>query len=145
MSKGYRTLLTAIRVSAFSALLTCTVAQADDIAGDERLLCATATLMLCVEDGECFETPILDSDAPQFFIVDIKKKQISTTEASGDKRTSSIASLSRNEGRIFLQGIENNRAYSILIEEDSGRFTAAIARDGITHSVFGACTDAAVD
>jgi hypothetical protein len=41
-----------------------------------------------------------------------------------------------------LQGVENNRAYSILIEEDSGLLSAAIARDGITMSVFGACTDA---
>ena len=34
---------------------------------------------------------------------------------------------------------------SAVIEEESGRFSAAIARDGITNSIFGACTDADVD
>ena len=144
MSLNYRTLLTKIRISTFVALLSCSAAQADDVTGRDRILCATSKIMLCVEDGICFEISILDSDAPQFLIIDTKKKTMSTTEASGEKRESRVANLIRDDGRIFLQGVENNRAYSILIEEDSGRFSAAIARDGITNSVFGACTDADV-
>jgi hypothetical protein len=101
--------------------------------------------MLCVEDGECFQISVLDADAPQFLIIDTRKKTISTTEASGEKRESPVANMSRNGGRIFLQGVENNRAFSILIEEELGRFSAAVARDGITQSVFGACTDADID
>ena len=140
-----KTLLAKIKVSAFVALLACSVAQADDVTDTDRILCSTSTLMLCVEDGLCFQISILDSDAPQFLIVDTKKKTVATTEASGEKRESPVANLSRDGGRIFLQGVENNRAFSILIEEESGRFSAAIARDGITNSIFGACTDADVD
>ena len=42
----------------------------------------------------------------------------------------------------LMQGIENGRAYSFVIEQDLGLLTAALARDGVTLSVFGACTDA---
>jgi hypothetical protein len=101
--------------------------------------------MLCVEDGHCFPVSVIDVDAPQFLIIDTKNKLISTTEASGNKRESTIANISRDGVRVFLQGVENSRAYSILIEEDLGRFSAAVARDGIILSVFGACTDADVE
>jgi len=137
-----RTLLAKVRVSAFATLIACSVAQADDVTDANKILCSTSAIMLCVEDGECFPISVLDTDTPQFLIIDIKKKTVSTTKVSGEKRESKVANLSRVGGRIFLQGIENNGAYSLLIEEESGRFSAAIARDGITHTVFGACTDA---
>ena len=142
MSLSYQKLVAKFKISAFVALAACSTAQADDVADTDRILCSASEIMLCVEDGECFQISVLDADAPQFLIIDTKKKMISTTEASGDKRESPVANMSRNGGRIFLQGVENNRAYSILIEEEMGRFAAAIALDGITHSVFGACTDA---
>ena len=97
-----------------------------------------------VEDGECFPVSVLDLDVPQFLVIDLKKKTITTTEASAEHRVSEVANLIKENGRVFLQGIENSRAYSILIEQDIGRFTGSVARDGITMSTFGACTDADV-
>ena len=70
------------------------------------------------------------------------RETITPTDASGDDRVSKVANLTRDNGRTFLQGVENDGAYSILIEDDLGRFTATISRDGITTSAFGACTDA---
>ena len=144
MSSKYRTLVAKAKIPALVALMACSVAQADNVADKDRILCSTSIIMLCVEDGECFQISVLDVEAPQFFIVDTRKKMISTTEASGDKRESPVANMSRDGGRIILQGIANNRAISILIEEEVGQFSAAIVRDGITQSVFGACTDADV-
>jgi hypothetical protein len=46
----------------------------------------------------------------------------------------------REEGKIFLQGIEKGRAFSFVIEEPSGEASIAVARQGLTVSVFGACT-----
>ena len=139
-----QTLLAKVRISTLLVLTACVAAHADDVTDKDRILCSSTKVMLCVEDGLCFEISVLDADAPQFLIIDTKKKTVATTEASGDNRESPVANMSRTEGRIFLQGVENNRAYSILIEEKFGRFSAAIARDGITVSAFGACTDADV-
>jgi len=128
--------------STIAVLAIATAAQADDVSGSDRMLCSVAKLMLCTEDGECHPISVLDSDVPQFLIVDLKSKQVRTTEASSANRMNEIENIVRENGRVFLQGIEENRPFSILIEEDLGQFTAAIARDGITISVFGACTDA---
>jgi hypothetical protein len=144
MSSKNRTILSRVKISALVALTTCVAAYADDVTDNDRILCSSSKVMLCVEDGLCFEISVLDAGAPQFLIIDTKKKTVSTTEASGEKRESPVANMSRVGGRIFLQGVENNRAYSILIEEEFGRFSAAIARDGITTSAFGACTNADV-
>ena len=145
MSLKFRTLKATTRISALFALLACTAAQADNVVGKDRILCSTSSIMLCFEDGMCLPVSVLDIDTPQFLIIDTKRKTISTTEASGEKRESKIANMTEDGVRTFLQGIENDRAYSILIEEDLGRFSAAVARDGIVLSVFGACTDADVD
>jgi len=134
-----------IKVPALLALLSCSVAQADNVADSDEMLCSVSRVLLCVEDGNCFPISVLDLDIPQFLLVDTKKKTISTTAASGENRVSNVANLVRDAGRTFLQGIELNRAYSILIEDDIGRFTAVVARDGISVSAFGACTDADVE
>ena len=142
MTSKYRTLFSKIGISLLVALTACTVAQADNITESDRILCSMSKLMLCVEDGACFPLSVLDVDIPQFLVVDLKKKTITPTEASSDDRVSKVENLVRDNGRTFLQGVENDGAYSILIEDDLGRFTGSISRDGITVSVFGACTDA---
>ena len=138
------TVVSKVRIFALAALMTCSVAQADDVSTADRVLCSVSELMLCVEDGECYPMSVLDLDVPQFIVVDLKKQTIKTTDASADTRESKVANLARENGRTFLQGVEDNRAYSLLIEEDLGRLTGAVARDGITISVFGACTNADV-
>ena len=142
MNSNYRTLFSKIKILTFVALTACTAAQADDVSDSDRILCSISTLMLCTEDGQCFPLSVLDLDVPQFLVFDLKKKTITTTKASTDHRVSEVANLVRDDNRIFVQGVENNGAYSILIEDDLGRFTGTITRDGITVSTFGACTDA---
>jgi hypothetical protein len=39
-----------------------------------------------------------------------------------------------------LQGYENGRAFSFMIDEATGDVTAAVARETVAVSVFGACT-----
>jgi len=40
--------------------------------------------------------------------------------------------------------MEGGRAFSFVIDEATGLLTVAVARDGLSVSVFGACTDADV-
>jgi hypothetical protein len=77
---------------------------------------------------------------PQFIQVNLKDKTLSTTKASGENRSTPIRNLVREEGKIFLQGVELGRAFSFVIDEKSGMLSVAVAREGITVSVFGACT-----
>ena len=126
---------------AIAALLICGTSFADDVSDSNRLLCATAQLVVCFEDAECLEMLPADVGVPQFVVIDIKKKTVSTTKASGENRSTPIRTLVREDSVIYLQGIEGGRAFSFVIDEETGLLTVAVSRDGLTVSVFGACTD----
>jgi hypothetical protein len=117
-----------------------TAARADDLTGHQRLLCSASHTTICYADGECDSGPAWSWDVPQFIEVDLENKRLSTTKASGESRTTPILNLQRESGHIVLQGYENKRAFSFLIDEKTGWVTVAIARKDVAVSVFGACT-----
>ncbi len=122
-------------------LLISSTSVADDISNSDKFLCSTSQLVVCFEDAECLSMLPGDVNVPQFVVVDTKKKLISTTKASGENRSTPIRTLIREESTIFLQGVEDGRAFSFAIEEQTGLLTVAVSRGGLTVSVFGACTD----
>jgi hypothetical protein len=118
-------------------------AQADDLTGADRFVCAALVVVACWDDGECEEGMPAELNVPQFIEIDLKAKRLSTTKASGENRTSPIAQLQRERGQIVLQGHEAGRAFSFVIAEETGRASVAVATDGRNVSVFGACTPVA--
>ena len=114
--------------------------EAEPIVGANRILCSSTNLGVCVDTGECETGPAWTLDVPEFIEIDLTKKTLSATEASGRKRVSQAANMIRDGVSIVLQGVENGRAYSISIEESSGRMTAAVARGWLGVVVFGQCT-----
>jgi hypothetical protein len=125
-----------------SAGLIGTVAAADDLQGIDRLLCAVSQVIVCAEQSECFTVLAWEIGVPEFVVVDLDKKTLSTTKASQENRTTAFTTLSRTDGNIYLQGMENGRAFSFVIHEETGNVTVAVSRDGLTVTVFGVCTDA---
>ena len=125
-------------------LLFASIAIADNLESSDRLLCASTKILVCLEDGECFEMYPWEVNVPQFVIVDTKNMTLSTTKASDENRSTPIGTLKREDGKIILQGIEAGRAFSYVIDESTGLATVAVSRDGLSVSVFGACTDSDV-
>jgi hypothetical protein len=125
---------------ATAGLLIGTGAFADGVQSVDRMVCSTEQIKLCVEGDECYNVPPSEASVPSFLIVDLKKKLLSTTKGSAENRTTAITSLNRADGHIYLQGLDRGRAFSFVIEEDTGRLTVAVSRDGVTVTVFGACT-----
>lgn len=135
--------MTVKRIAAVSiGLLASLPVLAENISDADRIICSPADVKLCFENGECFDTNPWEIDMPEFVLIDIKKKTISTTKASGQDRSTSFSALEKSEGLLLMQGMEDGRAFSFVIEEMTGIMTASIARDGVSVSVFGACTDA---
>ena len=120
--------------------LAIVTAHADDVTGANKLLCSSGQLAACFDDGSCDHAPPSALNVPAFIEVDLVKKQLSTTPASGENRVSPIRNMERTEGRIVLQGVEGGRAFSLLIDEQTGALTAAVARNGLGVIVFGNCT-----
>jgi hypothetical protein len=136
MTKKAVTLIAMVCVSAASG------AWAEDLTSAEKILCTSVEATVCYADGDCEFGPPWNWGVPQFIEIDFQTKQLSTTKASHERRASPFKNEQRSEGLIFLQGVENGRAFSIVIEEATGRLSAAIASDVMTLSVFGACTPA---
>jgi hypothetical protein len=126
---------------ACTGLLASSMAMADNLEGTDELLCAAGQVQVCFENGECFSVAPWELSMPDFVVIDMKAKTVSTTKASGQNRSTPFTSVERSDGVISLQGVEAQRAFSFVIEEASGHMTVAIARDGLSVSVFGVCTD----
>lgn len=116
------------------------IAQADDLTGSARFLCAATHVTRCYGRGDCESGPPWKWNTPSFIQVDLGKKLLSTPAANAEQRRSPITHLTRDDGQIFLQGTENGRAFSMVIVEETGLVSLAVALDGITVSIFGACT-----
>ena len=118
------------------------LAQADNLEGVDKMICAAAQVKICFEEDICYAATAAELDVPDFVVIDVKKKVISTTKASNQNRSTSFKYVEKADGLIYLQGMEGGRAFSFVIHEATGRMTVSVSRDGLTVSVFGACTDA---
>ena len=134
----------ASKLSLAGLLLTLSfgTAMADNLTGIDRLLCSSAQATVCGDDGECVTAMPWTWNIPQFIQVDLTGKKLATTKASGENRSTPITTMKRESGWIFVQGVEGGRAFSFAIEESTGLMSVAVARRGLTVSVFGACTPA---
>jgi hypothetical protein len=124
----------------FLMLASSTPLLADNLAGADQILCTAVQATRCFDDGECVAAPPWLFNMPQFVVVDFQQGRLATTQASGENRSTPIQHLERAEGTVFVQGVERGRAFSFVIVEETGMLSAAVAADGISVSVFGACT-----
>ena len=115
-------------------------AAPDDLTNQQLILCTSVSAMHCSEDGDFVVDMPWNLNIPQFLQLNLKDKTMSTTKASGENRATPIKSLAREGGQIYLQGLEGGRAFSFVINEESGLLSAGVATDGKVVSVFGACT-----
>ena len=116
------------------------IANADDLSGATRLVCAAVQATVCYEDGDCEIDLPWNFDIPEFIEIDLEAKRLSTTEASGSNRATDVDHLNHASGLIILQGFENERAFSFVITERTGHLSVAIATEGKAVAVFGTCT-----
>src|SRR5215471_7339241 len=123
-----------------AALAAPSAALADDITGQQNFLCTAVQVNLCTDDGKCVSENPWEVNVPQFIEVNLRDKKLSTTKASGENRSTPIRTQLNEGGFLYLQGVEGGRAFSFVIEEKSGDASIAVATDGKTVTVFGACT-----
>lgn len=122
-------------------LLAMSATTAENLEGVDEMICSAAQAQICLENGECYSAVPWELSIPDFVVIDTKKKTVSTTKASQLNRSTAFAVVKKADGVLYLQGIEGGRAFSFVIDEATGRMTVAIARDGFSVTVFGACTD----
>ena len=127
--------------TAIVGMLAGGLVQADNLVGVDEMICAAAQVQICIENDTCYSATPAELDVPDFVVIDTRKKTISTPKASNQNRSTEFTSVEKLDGLIYLQGVEGGRAFSFVIDEATGRMTVAVSRDGLSVSVFGACTD----
>jgi hypothetical protein len=131
-----------------SALLACCLTvflaasgiHADDVTDADSILCTAMRVHECTASGGCQGGLPWDYNLPTFVEIDLRNQEMRTTEASGENRSTPIKNLEREDGFVYLQGVENGRAFSAVIATEPGLATFSIAADGLSLVVFGACT-----
>ena len=124
-------------------------ASATSLDGSAPLLCALRAAMECSASAECRPVAPEDVGAPDFFLVDIAGKSV--TSQAYPERVSAIQMVGQIDGATVLQGfddgiegVRDGLAWSVAIADDSGRFVLSASGDQVAFVVFGACTAAAV-
>ena len=129
------------RIAALLLVLLFTSPVVGDMLVDaDRMLCVPGHVFHCVADGQCKTELPEDESIPEFIEVDLKRKTLATTRASGEDRSTPIKSQQRDAGYIYLQGVENGRTFSMVMSENTGGLTFVVATDGETATMFGDCT-----
>jgi len=113
---------------------------AADFDGSKPLLCATIETFECGSGIECQWGTAQSVNLPQFLKIDFKEKKISGTRESGEVLTTKIENIERGDGKLVLQGTENNKGWNMLINEATGKMTTTASDDQVGFVVFGACT-----
>jgi hypothetical protein len=129
-----------LAAATLAALALPSAVRADDLTNEQLLLCTAVSVMKCQDDGDCIIDTPASLNIPQFIQVNLKDKSLSTTKASGENRATPIRNFTREDGAIYLQGVEGGRAFSFVINESTGTLSAAVAAETKVVSVFGACT-----
>ena len=114
-------------------------AFAGDITGAEKLICAPIVAVECEAFGDCGKGTAESINVPQFFRVDIGQKLIAGEDAGGDRRTSTISNVIRNDGALILQGAQLGRGWSANINMKTGKMVVTASAGDIAIILFGSC------
>jgi len=72
--------------------------------------------------------------------IDFKKKMITATGEAVDKRTASIKHMARFDGKLILQRMGDELAWSMAVSEQTGKMVITASGEQVGFVVFRACT-----
>ena len=120
---------------------------AGEFDGSQTLYCALMDSVQCLPGGECQDLEAEEVNLPNFIVIDFKKEKITIPEVRGNKRTSKIENKKQVDGKLMIQGAEDGAegvkdglAWSIAINETTGKMVITGSGDGVGFVIFGACT-----
>ena len=112
---------------------------AGEFDGSKPLLCAVLNAVACPRNEEVAAGDAESVNLPQFFHIDVQQKQITGKGPAGDVRETKIDNVTHEDGKLILQGVQKGKAWSAVIDEETGQTVLVGADNGIGIVVFGAC------
>lgn len=118
-------------------LLPSAGARTEGVDGETPLVCDLVEASLCDGIASCREIEFAEIDLPPVYTVDFSVRQIASEDGL---RTSPIASQELGEVALLLQGTQNGRGWSMVIDRATGHLSATIADVEGAVVIAGACT-----
>jgi hypothetical protein len=123
-------------VAAFAFGILPALSVAAPMDGSTPLLCAANSVIECTRKGDCDRSSPEEAQVPGFIKVDLVKRVLSSVDGS---RTSPITANQRMNGKLMIQGMQNERVWGAVIEEQTGMMTATIGEDDGAIVIVGTC------
>jgi hypothetical protein len=117
-------------------LLPTMPASAAPMDGSAPILCALNSVVECARRGDCERSNAEDAQVPPFIQINVQKKLLSSVDGG---RTSPITSVDRNGGRLMIQGMQNERVWGAVVNEQTGQMSATVSEDDGAIVITGAC------
>ena len=118
------------------------IAAADDLTGSDEFVCTAWHAVMCTTEGTCTPTEAWRLAMPDFIKIDLDAREVATPEGTEQPRFTTIGSIERREGSIFLSVSQGERGYTWVINEGSGEGSLALAEDNAVVTLFTACAAA---
>jgi hypothetical protein len=119
-----------------AAALLAANASAEGLDASQPLECDLVNAAQCDGAAKCRPVTFEQIDLPPVVVVDFAGKQILTEDG---QRRSPIASVETREAELLLQGHQDGRGWTLVIERATGALSAALADAEGGHLVTGAC------
>jgi hypothetical protein len=112
-------------------------ARAEGLDASTPLDCALAEAAQCDGVALCSDVTLEQIELPEEWRVDFAAKQIS---ADGGQRTSPISAVESLDSALVVQGHQNGRGWTMVIERATGHLSASVADAEGVFVLAGACT-----
>ncbi len=112
---------------------------AGDFDGSKPLICAVIEEFDCTPGEECLSGTAQRINIPQFLRIDFKEKVITGDRGDGKVLSTTVNNMERVDGKMILQGIQNGKAWNMVITEATGKMTVTAADEQVGFVVFGVC------
>lgn len=112
-------------------------AGAEGIDGATPLVCDLSVASLCDGVASCKGVGFAEIDLPPVYNVDFDAKRLASEDG---QRTSPIAAQQLLDPVLVLQGLQNGRGWTMVIDRATGHLSATIADMEGALVIAGACT-----
>ena len=110
--------------------------QAAPMDGSAPMLCAVSSVIECSRKGQCERSSAEEAQVPPFVRINVPQRVLSSVDGG---RTSPIAAVVRTNGKLMIQGMQNERVWGAVIEEQTGLITATVGEDDGAIVMSGTC------
>ena len=110
-----------------------------DFDGKHELVCSAGEAAECDTSALCEKVAAGDIDLPGELHVDFKKKLVRSADG---QRSSPIHAVEASDAALIVQGSQNGRGWSMVIERASGKLTGTIAEVEGAIVLSGSCANA---